>query len=66
MTSVVSFGSDGASWAKKAFEYFPGAVFVLDPYHLKKHLVEALHHDEEALSLGKRSDLSRKLGRDID
>jgi len=44
-TKVISFGSDGASWAKKALEYFPGAVFVLDPYHLKKHLMEALHHD---------------------
>lgn len=47
-TKRVSFGSDGASWAKKALEYFPGAVFVLDPFHLKKHLIEALHHDEEA------------------
>ncbi len=47
-TDRVFFGSDGAPWAKKALEYFPGAVFVLDPYHLKKHLMEALHHDEEA------------------
>lgn len=47
-TKNISFGSDGAPWAKKALEYFPGAVFVLDPYHLKKHLIEGLHHDEEA------------------
>jgi hypothetical protein len=47
-TKTVSFGSDGAPWAKKALEYFPCAVFVLDPYHLKKHLIEALAHDEEA------------------
>ncbi len=47
-TKMLSFGSDGASWAKKALEYFPRAVFVLDPYHLKKHLIEALAHDEEA------------------
>lgn len=57
-TERVYFGSDGASWAKEALEYFPGAVFVLDPYHLKRHLIEALHHDEEAF-IGVRQAISR-------
>jgi hypothetical protein len=68
-TKRVSFGSDGASWAKKALEYFPGAVFILDPFHLKKHLIEALAHDEEAffkvrlaISQGNWEETAKALG----
>lgn len=43
----VYIGGDGAEWPKQGVEYFPGAEYRLDPYHLSKHLTEALWHDEE-------------------
>lgn len=41
-------GGDGAEWVKESKEYFPGAVYRLDPYHLRRRITEALAHDEEA------------------
>lgn len=41
-------GGDGAQWIKASCEYFPGAVYHLDPYHLHKALLEGLRHDEGA------------------
>ena len=35
-------GGDGASWVKQGLEHFPGSVYRLDPYHLRRALVEAL------------------------
>ncbi|MGO0121810.1 ISLre2 family transposase [Desulfothermobacter acidiphilus] len=46
----IYLGSDGAEWAKQGVDYFPGAVHVLDPYHLNRRLIEAFWHDEEAYS----------------
>lgn len=44
----VYIGGDGAEWPKQGKEYFPGAEYRLDPYHLRRHLTEALWHDEES------------------
>lgn len=41
-------GGDGAQWIKAGCEYFPGAVYHLDPYHLHKALLEGLRHDDDA------------------
>lgn len=46
-TQKIYIGGDGADWPKQGVEYFPGAEYRLDPYHLSKHLTEALWHDEE-------------------
>lgn len=43
----IYIGGDGAKWIKEGLEYFPGAVYCLDPYHLNRHLTEALWYDEE-------------------
>ncbi|NHM26889.1 ISLre2 family transposase [Desulfofundulus sp. TPOSR] len=43
----IYIGGDGADWPKQGVEYFPGAEYRLDPYHLSKHLTEALWYDEE-------------------
>lgn len=40
-----TFGADGASWLKQGLEYFPGAVYRLDPFHLRRALREGLGHD---------------------
>lgn len=47
-TKRIFIGGDGADWPKQGVEYFPGAEYRLDPYHLSRHLTEALWHDEEA------------------
>ncbi|MGB9763692.1 MAG: ISLre2 family transposase, partial [Minisyncoccia bacterium] len=49
-TKKFYLGGDGAEWPKQGVEYFPGAEYRLDPYHLSKHLTEALWHDEESFS----------------
>ncbi|ERM92769.1 hypothetical protein O163_03540 [Caldanaerobacter subterraneus subsp. yonseiensis KB-1] len=49
---------DGAEWPKGGLEYFSGAEYRLDPYHLQKNLVEALWYDEETY------DKVRELGGD--
>jgi hypothetical protein len=41
-------GGDGAQWIRGGCEYFPGAMYHLDPYHLHKALLEGLRHDEPA------------------
>ncbi len=41
-------GGDGAPWVKAGCEHFPGAVYRLDPFHLRRTLLEGLSHDEEA------------------
>lgn len=41
-------GGDGGEWPKQGTEYFPGAEYRLDPYHLNKRLTEALLNNEEA------------------
>lgn len=41
-------GGDGAPWVKLGCEYFPGATYQLDPYHLRRALLEGLGHDEAA------------------
>lgn len=39
--------SDGASWIhKQVAEWMPGAVHVLDLYHLKKHITQVIRTDE--------------------
>lgn len=46
-TEKIFIGGDGADWPKQGLSYFPGAQYRLDPYHLSRHLTEALWHDEE-------------------
>lgn len=46
-TERIFIGGDGADWPKQGVDYFPGAVYRLDPYHLSRHLTEALWYDEE-------------------
>jgi len=41
-------GGDGATWVKLGCEYFPRATYRLDPYHLRRALLEGLGHDEAA------------------
>lgn len=50
----VHIGGDGATWIKKGLEYFPGASYHLDPFHLRKRLTEALSSTEayEAVTKG--------------
>lgn len=33
---------DGAAWIKQALEWFPGAIFVLDPYHKNKYIKQSI------------------------
>ncbi|MGO0123027.1 ISLre2 family transposase [Desulfothermobacter acidiphilus] len=56
----IHLGSDGAEWAKQGVDYFPGAVHVLDPYHLNRRLVEAFWHDEETYNEAKQAIASRE------
>jgi len=41
-------GGDGAAFVKEGCAYFPGAQYRLDPFHLRRNLVESLRHDEKA------------------
>ncbi|APC08916.1 ISLre2 family transposase [Neomoorella thermoacetica] len=41
-------GGDGASWIKQGLEYFPRVTYRLDPYHLRRALLEGLGHNEAA------------------
>jgi hypothetical protein len=43
-------GGDGARWIKEGCDYFPKAVYRLDPYHLRCTLLEGLGHDEKGLN----------------
>lgn len=43
----INIGGDGAKGVKQGLEYFPGARYRLDPYHLNRNLIEALWYDEE-------------------
>ncbi len=45
---TIYIGGDGAQQVKEGLEYFPRAIYCLDRYHINRHLIEALHHDEEA------------------
>lgn len=45
---AICIGGDGAEQVKEGVEYFPGAVYCLDRYHLNRRLIKALCHDEEA------------------
>lgn len=40
-------GGDGAAWVKAGCEHFPGATYRLDPFHLRRALLEGLSHDED-------------------
>jgi hypothetical protein len=42
----VRIGGDGAPWIKSGVEYFPGATYHLDPFHLRRRLTEALSSTE--------------------
>jgi hypothetical protein len=46
----INIGGDGEKGVKQGLEYFPGARYRLDPYHLSKNLIEALWYDEETYS----------------
>ncbi|WP_049757085.1 UPF0236 family transposase-like protein [Ammonifex degensii] len=56
----IDLGSNGVEWAKQGAEYFPGAVHVLDPYHLNRRLIEAFWHDEEAYNEARQAIASRE------
>lgn len=43
----VTLGGDGAGWVKQGLEYFPGAVYRLDPYHLRRTLRKELGANHE-------------------
>jgi len=43
----ITYGCDGAEWVKKGREYFPGAKFRLDPFHLRRALREGAGHVPE-------------------
>ncbi|KXG75542.1 hypothetical protein AN618_18200 [Fervidicola ferrireducens] len=36
----INIGGDGEKGVKQGLEYFPGARYRLDPYHLSKNLIE--------------------------
>jgi hypothetical protein len=62
-------GADGAAWLKAGCEYFPGALYRLDPYHLLRALLEGLAHDAgayervvEAIAAGDWGAVERALG----
>lgn len=44
----VVVGGDGAAWVKQGTELFARASYRLDPFHLRRALLEGLSHDEEA------------------
>ncbi|BDG58947.1 ISLre2 family transposase [Caldinitratiruptor microaerophilus] len=44
----VVVGGDGAPWVKQWAGTFAGARYQLDPFHLRRALLEGLSHDEEA------------------
>lgn len=41
-------GTDGAAWAKQGLHMLPGAKHRLDPYHLRKALLQALRPEDTA------------------
>ncbi len=41
-------GGDGAGWVKQGLEHFPGSVYRLDPYHLRRALCQGLRREHEA------------------
>jgi hypothetical protein len=41
-------GTDGAAWAKQGLDMLPGAKHRLDPYHLRKALLQALRPEDTA------------------
>jgi len=38
---------DGASWIRTGQEYIPGAIFILDKFHLAKYIIQATAHAPE-------------------
>lgn len=38
---------DGASWIRTGEEYIPGAIFILDKFHLAKYIIQATAHAPE-------------------
>lgn len=38
---------DGASWIRQGIEYIPGAIFILDKFHLSKYILLATAHTSE-------------------
>ncbi|MFO7172338.1 MAG: ISLre2 family transposase [Bacillota bacterium] len=61
-------GGDGAAWVKAGCEHFPGARYRLDPFHLRRALLEGLSHDEgayqavcEGLAAGDWGEVDRAL-----
>jgi len=44
----VLVGGDGASWPKAGVEFFEGAKYRLDEFHLRRFMREALGHDPES------------------
>ena len=41
-------GGDGAQWIKLGCEYFPRSTYRLDPYHLRRAILEGLGYNEKA------------------
>jgi hypothetical protein len=45
---TIYISGDGASWIRQGLDWIPGSRFVLDGYHLKKYIIKATAHVDEA------------------
>lgn len=41
---VIYLSGDGANWIQAGKEYIPGAIFILDRFHLAKYIIKATAH----------------------
>jgi hypothetical protein len=46
-TKQISLSGDGAPWIRLGIEYIPGAIFILDKFHLAKYILMATAHAPE-------------------
>lgn len=43
-TEVIYLSGDGARWIQAGKEYIPGAIYILDKFHLAKYIIKATAH----------------------
>jgi len=43
----IYLAGDGAPWIRLGTEYIPGAIFILDKFHLSKYILTATAHAPE-------------------
>ena len=50
-STQIYLAGDGAPWIRQGTEYIPGAIFILDKFHLAKYILTATAHTPELKKL---------------